>query len=172
MKKIKGILIFLIIIVVIIFSFIIFIKNNKTDEKITFTNNIANNEKTERVNNATEYFTVQSCVNKYLTYAFNKDKDSLYKLLDDSYIKESDIKPENVLNYIEDVKYSYSFDATEINYVQLKEVKKYYVSGYAYEEDIDGLITNRVKIGITIILDMENKTFSVIPYGYGGNFYE
>jgi len=173
MKKIRIFIVTLIIILVLMLGFIGILKN-RTENEVN--NNVPIEEKAKiiKVDNVSMFFTVENCINKYLTYLYSKDTEIVFNLLDESYKKEFDISKENVIQYVEDLNGIYTFSAKDMYYEKNGDIQKYYVTG---EITADGLVevvseASSIKFNITVILDMSNKTFTVIPYGYGGMYYE
>ena len=176
MKKLKNFIVILIIILILIIGIIGLLgykTRNKEGNEINNTQ-IEETSKIMRVDNASMFFTVESCVNKYLTYLSNQDADIIFNLLDESYKAELNISKENVLQHVEELNGIYTFSAKDMYYEKIGDIQKYYVTG---EIAADGLIEvvsdiSNIKFNITVILDMSNNTFTVIPYGYGGMYYE
>lgn len=176
MKKLKIFIVILIIILILIIGIIgllVYKTQNKEGNEI---NNIQIEEipKIMRVDNASMFFTVESCVNKYITYLSSQDAEIIFNLLDESYKTELEISKQNVLQHVEELNGIYTFSAKDMYYEKNGDIQKYYVTG---EIAADGLIeivseSSSIKFNITVILDMSNNTFTVIPYGYGGIYYE
>lgn len=135
----------------------------------------SNNKDTEgitAVKDRNDFFTVQSCINQYIVYLVQNDGESLYNLLDKTYIQEFNITKENVLEHVEDLSGEISFRAKKMYFEQISEnVYRYYVKGEIIENDID-IMTSKGEFNITVNMDIDNMLFSIIPYGYGGIFNE
>lgn len=177
MKKLKNFIVILIIILILIIGIIgllVYKTQNKEENEINNNTQIEEISKIMRVDNASMFFTVENCINKYLTYLYNKDADIIFNLLDENYKTELGISKQNVLQYVEELNGIYTFSAKDMYYEKNGDIQKYYVTG---EIAADGLIeivseSSSIKFNITVILDMSNNTFTVIPYGYGGMYYE
>ncbi len=181
-KKIITMLVILIVIfIILLLSYLL--KSNKKqeqqkillEESTHISSYYSNNENTEgitAVKDRNDFFTVQSCINQYIVYLAQKDVDSLYNLLDKTYIQEFDITKENVLDYVESLSGEISFRAKKMYFEQINEnVYRYYVKGEIIENDIDSM-TSKGEFNITVNMDINNMLFSIIPYGHGGIFNE
>ncbi len=116
------------------------------------------------VEDYSRFFTVNSCVYKYITYLSGNKTDELIKILDEEYKKNNNIDTNNVYNFVNKLSGNYSFKSKKIYYqVGNEKVIKYFVYGYLIEETIDG-IGNRKDYYLIVNLDLENQLFSVTPY--------
>lgn len=196
-KNKKSIIIVIIIILLLLINVILLNKLNKIKKEksqnieqeegthISFYsyNNDENTDVIKVVSDRNDFFTMESCVNKYIQYLTQKDKESIYKLLDETYIKEYNIKQENVLEFVEDLNGYFRFKAKKMNFENIEEgVYKYYITGELIEErviddinqeeeqeegDTEEIIVND-KMQIIVIADINNLTFSIIPFKDGG----
>lgn len=183
MKNLKKLLIVLFVLLIIITITIVILKNNKKDVP-----NLENYENEQIVTNDIKlvdnpimYFTVQSCVGKYINYLEDKDSEKIYNLIDAEYVKKHSLTKANVLEHVEEVYEMPGFDTTKMYVEEISEdIEKYYVKGilsqdFMFEEmDIDEYEKyNQTKeFIVTIIINHENMTFTVIPFGDGGVFDE
>lgn len=177
MKNLKNFIVVLIIILILIIGIIgVSEYKTKSKEKNEIDNNIQIEEKPEiiRVDNITMFFTVENCVNKYIMYLCSQDTDIIFNLLDETYKTELNVNKANVLQHVEKMDSFYSFVAKDMYYEKNGDLQKYYVTGEITEEGHFDSLTeaNVIKFNITVILDMSNNTFTVIPFGYGGMYYE
>lgn len=152
----KIITIILVILVLIIGIYNLFIKKEKQEKLDTETISV--------VNDVDRFFTVASCVSKYISYLSIDDKASIYTLLDNSYKKDSNITEENLYNYVIDVSSGVQFQAQKM-YSQnvAKNIVKYYVHGYIETDGMD-IVGTKSDYYVIAILDEETLTFSIIPY--------
>ncbi len=127
------------------------------------------NEKT-KVKSATAYFTVQSCINKYISYVEDKDLESIMQILDSEYVEKNNITTANVLDNVGDIpEGSITFEAIQMYVEDIDDNNsKYYVSGVlkelgGLERESDNIINNN--FNITVELDYENMIYSIIPNG-------
>ena len=173
----KNVFISIIIFLIIAIVAILIIMNKIEDNNIQKQNNIViqqnKYEKIEKVKSASAYFTVQSCVNKYINYVGNKDTNSLLKLLDSKYIEDNNVTKDNVLEKVENIDGLVIFEAKEMYVKEVDENNKiYYVSGILKEEGLERYITIDTDFDITVNMNFSNNIFSVIPFGNGGLFNE
>ena len=176
----KKILIVIIVLLIVIFIILgTLLKNSNTENNINNNlNNLTVKENVsiqlEQVQGATPYFTVQSCVNKYITYVAEKDNDSVYKILDNEYIEKNNITKSNVLNKIEEIQEAVIFEAEKMYVEEIDQNNnKYYVLGILKQDNLEEgekIINNNFKIAVS--LDFENMIFSVMPLEDGGIFDE
>jgi len=124
-----------------------------------------NNKKisVKQVENPIMFFTVESCVNKYINLIIAQDSEALYNVIDSKYKKENEITIDNVLSVNKYLNGNYSFIATSM--LEDKEEKnKYYVKGYLIAESMNTEYFSNEKIEYSLIvkLDINNYTYSVI----------
>lgn len=178
MKVIKKLIIILIITVLIIFTILLIKYNKKNDTSETNTlsyNNDLGEQKTEitKVKSASAYFTVQSCVNKYILYISEQDKESIYNLLDFEYIEENNINRDNILNKIEKIPEQVTFEAEKMYVEEIDDNhSKYYTSGVLKQNNLEESIIINNNFNIAVNMDFDNMIFSIIPLENGGVFDE
>ena len=180
-KKILIAIIILLITITIVLGVILIMqkRNVKSDTSLQLVEYIEpqekNTQKVEKVRSATAYFTVKSCAEKYINYIVSGDLDIVYNLLDDEYIKTFHITKDNIKSYI-DIVYEDSVLEVQNMYVQSIDDNNqvYYLKGILSEiTDGEEIIYGDSKeFIVTININHENMTFTVIPFGYGGVFYE
>lgn len=152
----KIITIILVILVLIIGIYNLFIKKDEVEKLDTETISL--------VTDVDRFFTVASCVSKYINYLSIDDKSSLYTLLDNNYKKENNITEDNMYNYIIDVNSGVQFQAYKMYSQNITEnIVKYYVHGYIEYEQID-VVSAKSDYYVIAILDQETLTFSIVPY--------
>lgn len=178
-RKILVVIIVLVIIVLIILGILLKESNTDSNNIENLTNSVVDKntiENLEEVKGATAYFTVESCVNKYITYVSMQDKDSVYKLLDNKYIQENNITENNVLEKIDNMNELAIFEADKMYVQEIDENNsKYYVSGLIKQEDIGNVEQKTVindNYNIAVVLNFKDMIFSVIPLDDGGIFNE
>lgn len=165
MKKGYVTLLVIVTICVIIFGIISNINKNNDEEK----NEIS------VVTNYSDFYTVDGCINRFVTALSSKDTDSLLKQLTRTYKKENNIDKNNVVNVLGNIEAT-SFN-TEAMYYEIvnDNVNKYYVKGTLIKETLDdNMNINKQELSIyylIVYLDNKKDTFSVEPYD-GKNFIE
>lgn len=156
MKKYKDYIIIITILFLIFISITVLSNLNKSDKKII-------NEITYQIEtNYSNFFTVNSCITKYVEYLSKKDTDSLLEVIDKNYINSNNINKTNLYNYVDDISGIYSFTSKKMYKSDNEKIIKYYVFGYLKEENIDGIVGVEDKYFI-LNLDEDNLTFSIIP---------
>lgn len=167
MKKVKiaiSILVILSIIGIVVF-FLEFQKSEDENEM----NDIIQDEMLEEqvevdvVENTAMYFTVESCIDKYISYIQDAEKTAVYKIIDLSYLNENNIIEDNVLDNIESIPEGSDFDIQKMLIVKNEEedLQKYYVYGLLRYNN--GQTINKQKMYLTVNIDLENMMFSIIP---------
>lgn len=160
MERKKDYTLLIIICVILLCIVVLLFLNNDSND-----NNILSKEPEYKlVEDYSRFFTVNSCVYKYITYLNGNKTDELIKILDEEYVKNNNIKSDNVYNFVSKLNGNYSFKSKKIYYqVGTEKVVKYYVYGYLIEETIDG-IGSKQDYYLIVNLDLENQLFSVSPY--------
>ncbi len=155
-NKIIAIIILVIAIIVVIVLNIIY--GNKSKEEVIDTKTIS------IVKDNDDFFTVSSCVSKYLNYLSINDTESLLTLLSKNYKEENNITSNNIYSYIKDVYSNPNFSPNKM-YVQRlgKTIYKYYVYG-TIEQEVINEISEGIDYYIIVILDESNTTFAIEPY--------
>lgn len=137
--------------------------------------NIFNKEKEETqtkieiVTNYSNFYTVDSCLYRTITYVSSNDKESLLSILSSGYKKENNIDESNVLNLFDEIDENSIFVSKKMYFEQINEnITKYYVYGQVKENQIldDELMTedNYKEKYFIVYLDTLNKTFAIEPY--------
>lgn len=184
MKFKKIVTIFIVVIIIIMVSLILIKQQSKNKENnLTYETKISsdkvennNDEKITEVKSATAYYTVQACINKYISYILENDSESVYRILDTDYIAKKGITEKNVFDKIDYISEQVSFEATKMYVEELDENNnKYYVSGvlkqdsFGYAEETKILYDN---FNVAVVLNLEDMIFSIIPLEDGGVFNE
>lgn|SRR5574344_1215843 len=115
------------------------------------------------VTNYSTFFTVNNCANKYVNYLVNKDQNNLYKLIDETYIKDNQITENNILTKIKTLDGIYTFTARKMYYLKNDNLTKYYLYGYLNQEVMDSYVSPE-DYYLIITIDSDNNLFSVTPY--------
>jgi len=108
------------------------------------------------VKNRTDFFTVQSIVNKYLNIIVSGDQNKLRDILDKEYLQNNDINMIQSYNNIQ------LFTAEKIYYRVENNISTYFVYGIIEEDIMDEKMPEN-EFNITVVVDYNNNTFSIIP---------
>jgi len=162
MKK-KDNYVLLIIVVVILLS-ILGIINFSGKDNTKAENDYKNNIQYKLLNDYSRFFTVNSCVYKYITYLSSNKTEDLLKLLNSEYISTNNINSSNIYNFINKLNGNYSFKSMKIYYEEInKNYVRYYVYGYLIQESLDG-IGEKEDYYVIVDMDLKNQLFNVTPY--------
>jgi len=107
------------------------------------------------VENRTDYFTVQSIVNKYLNILISKNQENLLDILDKNYANN------NIAN-IQNYENNQSFTADKMYYRVDNNISTYFVYGTIEEQIMDEKMPEN-EFNITVIIDYNTNAFSIIP---------
>lgn len=155
-KNQKIFAVILVIILVMFGIYNLFFKKSKEEKIDTKTITV--------VKDNDRFYTVASCVNKYLSYLSSNDVDNLYLLLNDGYKKENNITKENINDFIKTTMEFITFNPRKMFEQRLsKDVYKYYVKGYIRKDTFND-IGSKEEYYIIVIMDQSNLTFSIMPY--------
>lgn len=114
----------------------------------------------EKVINATYFFSVEECINKYLDAIKMGGAVEVISYLDENYIQQNNLTEENILTNIEQ---GYDFIATEMYEKRDKTLYSFIVKGV-----VDDDIYNQQKYYI-VDLDLSNSTYKITPL-YNNNY--
>lgn len=155
--KKKKITIILLVAVVIIYGGIFFLVEKNERKKPSLTASI--------VTDYSEFFTVNSCISKYINYLGAKDEDALYKLLSIDYKRKKIITKDNVLMNLQVITSGSTFSAYRIYKENIREdIYKYYVRGFIEVGGLEIDDISRKEDYIIVYLDKKNTLFSIEPY--------
>ena len=157
-NKDKIIAIVLVVSVLILGVYKLFFEKNGIEEEKIDTETIS------VVKDVNRFFTVSSCVSKYINYLSIKDTDNLLVLLSKQYKDENKINSDNLYNFIGTIGGTNTFSGKKMFVQRIsKSIYKYYVYGFTQMELMDSVAPKK-DFYIIIILNEENMTFSVEPY--------
>lgn len=166
MKKIKNIIYIissLIVCFIIIFLIVVLGKKineinilKKQEESYGYSlenpASVVNGQKTEKIKNENLYFSIEDIAKKYIDNNIQGNVNYLYNVLDSEYISKNKIENnQNLLNNIE----RYKEDIYEIKNIYTLNGSQY--SSFYVE------VKSKKNIYLTVNIDFENSTFSVIP---------
>lgn len=125
--------------------------------------------KIEVVTNYSNFYTVDSCLYRTITYIATKDNQSLLSVISSNYKKENSIDANNVLNVFSEVEEDSTFVSRKMYYEKINNsITKYYVYGHIEKNQImddEIIIKHEYKEQYFIVyLDFTNKTFAIEPY--------
>ena len=157
-SKLTALVLVILTIAVVIVTFII---DNNTKEK--------NDNDILIVKNASNFYTVNSCLYRTITYISSNDSESLLLLLSEEYKEKNKITQENVMDLFFDVTETSTFVSEKMYYEYVSEnINKYYVQGYIQENQLfdDELLTKQdyETVYFIVYLDSNKNIFSIEPY--------
>jgi len=162
MEKVKNNKILLIVFGVLLIMSLILYNFKLPDSK---EKDISNNSEYQLVTDYSRFFTVNSCVYKYVEYLQSQDFDSLLKVLDHEYVSNNGINKNNIYNFLPNLSNGmYNFVSKKMYYKKLSNSYiSYYVYGYIIEDTIDSTGTKQY-YSYQVNLDIDNQTFNIAPY--------
>ena len=113
------------------------------------------------VDDYNRFYTVSSCVSKYLNYLATNNTEKLLVLLSNEYKTENNITESNIYTFIPKITGNRNFSPKKMYQQRLNQtIYKYYVYGK------DSLNTSSAKEDyyIIVILDESTMTFAIEPY--------
>ena len=148
--------------IVLIVTYITKNKNNDTDE-----------EKVSIVTNYSDFYTVDSCLNRFIIFLSSNNKSDVFSILNEEYKEKNDITEDNVLDLFESIKEGSSFVSKKMYYTSIdKNVYKYYVYGSIEYSELyidNSSNTNSTDTYFIVYIDKNKHLYSVEPY-YGNIF--
>lgn len=170
-NKIKILIgICIIIIVVIIISMAILMSMNSSTQQAEEDNIFDDideiNIGTYKVQNRQDYYTAASCVDTYLSYVTNQDKEVLYDLLDTVYKQKYGITKQNVLDFVDKIDKIQVFTPSNM-YVKQAEayLLTFYIEGTIREEN-ELQRQPEQEFRMIVRVNTQEKAFSILPYSY------
>ena len=153
-----AIILVIVTVLVVVISFVL----NKNKE------GIKENE-IKIVTNYSNFYTVDSCLFRTVTYLSTKDKESINLILNDKYKNKNNISENNVLSVFPTIDENHIFASKKMYYENLENnIVKYYVYGTVIENKIldDDLITSEqgTDLYFIVYIDTNGSIFSVEPY--------
>lgn len=119
------------------------------------------------VENYSDFYTVNSCANKYVSFLAAKQKDSLISVLSSSYKKEHNINLDNVLDNLPMLDTNSTFVSKKMYYKQYEDNNyKFYVYGFIEKNDMNENYDEfyREEMYLIVYIDKNQTIFSVEPY--------
>lgn len=156
-SKLVAIILVIITILVVVFSSLI----NKEEEQ----------EESEKyiVTNYSNFYTVNSCLYRVITYLSSENKKDMILVLSENYKNKNNITEEAVLDLFPKVEQGSTYVSTKMYYETIdSNIKKYYVQGYIEMNQLvnmnDSANLEKTNTYFIVYLDTENKIFSIEPY--------
>lgn len=116
------------------------------------------------VKDNSRFYTVSSCVSKFLNYLSIKDTNNLLILLSEDFKSSNNVTIDNIYSYIGNINGTKNFSARKMYEQRISEnIYKYYIHGYIQSESMN-FIANKENYYLIVILDEETMTFAIEPY--------
>ena len=137
--------------------------------KIFFEKNVFEEEKIDTktisvLKDNSRFFTVSSCVSKYIRYLSSNDTENLLVLLSNEYKEKSSINSSNIYSFVGTLTGNKTFSAKKMFQQRIsKTIYKYYVYGFL-EENLMDSVSAKEPYYLIVILDESNMTFAIEPY--------
>lgn len=161
----KNILLIVICVIFVVLFVVVLFTNNRSEDNM--------NSTTSKINMVTDqnrFFTVSSCVSKYLSYLSLKDTDNILYLIDENYKNEHGITSANLYDYVKQLDGEYEFTANMMYQEQVDgNIMKYYVSGFIkpsllLDSAEEYYQIERENFYVIVNLDLRQQVFSIVPY--------
>ncbi len=159
-----------IILVIIIIVIILLIGYFSWGKKSTVPNTIVVADNVYMVTDHNRFFTVTSCISKYLSYLTMHDTQNILLLLDDDYKNENNITSDNLYDYINAFDEEQEFTAKKMYQETVNDhIIKYYVSGILQPNLLlstpeEYATIDSTPFYIIVNLDFQRQVFSIVPY--------
>lgn len=152
-SKLTAVILVIITLTVVIVTFVL---NNMKDDK--------KDNEVKIVTNYSNFYTVNSCLYRVITYISSSDKDSLILVLTDDYKKKNNVTVDNVIDIFDKVSDNSTFSSKKMYYENINDnVTKYYVYGTIEENLMYGDSLSKDAYFI-VYLDTKSKVFEIEPY--------
>lgn len=155
------------VILLVVFIMLLFaavaIYNYRTDNKEE--DIVDNSKEYVLLNDYSRFFTINSCVYKYIQYLQKEDFDSLFEVLDEDYVNNNGVNKNNVYSFLPNISDgTYSYVSKKIYYNRVSDnYITYYVYGYIVKEMLDS-VGEKQYYSYEVNLDTNNQIFSISPY--------
>lgn len=130
--------------------------------------------KPQLVREASKFYTVSGCVDKYLLYLSIKDNNKVYTLLTPNYIKENNITTSNIFEVVPLLSDGqYTFNPRKMYFEEVSQsITKYYVFGYIVKQEFLEMNTlpSQQPAYFIVTLNASELSFSIMPYN--GNIFQ
>lgn len=175
--NLKKVIIILIICIIIVLTMLLIIlgwnKENISSNELPmrpisneeYTDYLENTEfaKVNKLYDSTTFFTITSCIDKYIGYNLQKDSQKLYNILSEEFINKKGITVDNILNKITIYNNESTFSAKKIyEYNNNDSISTYFVYGKVIEDTYANDNPKKQDLNIVVQLDKVNRTFYII----------
>lgn len=153
MKKVNSNYIIIALFVAVVIGLIIILNNKEGSSSKKYRYNV--------VNNASTFFTVEGCVNRYLNSLSKGNIDDIMALIDDKYIESHNLNSENILEHLGRKEGIFTFSAKKMYSEKRANGATYYIYGLIKEELLDTRDYGKdyyIKVNI-----QEDKHYSIEP---------
>ena len=137
--------------------------------KIFFEKDIVEEEKIDTetisiVEDNSRFFTVSSCVSKYMGYLSDRNTENLLVLLSNEYKTNNSVNSSNLYEFIGNININTTFSPKKMFQQRVsKTIYKYYVYGFI-EQDLIHVDYKKQPYYLIVILDEDTMTFAIEPY--------
>ena len=118
------------------------------------------------VTDASRFFTVSGCVNKYITYLQSKSTEELLTILTPQYVEDNSITEQNIYTFLDQLPTinNYTFSAREMYEIDLgDDIYRYEIYGWITEDSFNSMNTNKRDTYYSVTLNEQTLTFSINP---------
>lgn len=138
--------------------------SNQTNNNTTGSGSSTDRIALSNVNDYATFFTINTLINDYYKDMIDDNKDAILEKLDSSYIKTHKITNSNVKNFMEQNYESISYVTRHMYVKGANKVLYYFISGETQNYDFAAkVLTESNGINYMIIVDQNNKTYSITP---------
>lgn len=107
----------------------------------------------EKTRNASVFFTIDACIQKYLEYIKNNDNSAVYDLLDSEYINDEKISNNNVIRYVNEYNNEKKYQTKLVYTLSGNQYVTYFVKAQIDREDVFYVVNT----------DLNSHSFSIRP---------
>lgn len=143
---------------VIILFLLIFFLNITDDNSGKSSGNI------NLVNDPSEFYTVSSCLTKFVTYVSSKDNEKIYVMLDSNYVKDNNITIDSVFEFINLYDGEYTQNTIRMYSEDINSYTTRYYVKYVINKSVLDTITEDIIQYAIVVLNERDLSFSIKPY--------
>lgn len=122
-----------------------------------------NSEKMVYVTEYNTFFSIINCINEYIDYIANNNKEGAYELLSTDYIKKNNIVLNNLYEKIEKYPHNTAAEIRKIETVKVGNSNIYYTNGKIIQNNYKETKIIKDSFSIIVLIDYDNMTYSVYP---------